>query len=240
MLTEDTGRQMTVEYARRTDGSLLEKLARMLRPPLPVYTNPKAPPLPQPRGALSLWIGGGGLHLPGFVNVDIALTDGVDLLANASRIPFQSDCCDSIVCPALLEHVPDPEKIVSEMLRVLKPGGEIHAVVPFCHPYHGYPKDYVRFSRDGLTKLFAAYDDVDIGIRTGPTTTILTFITYYSKLFFPVHGGSTLRRGFNQTVAGGIGWVIAPFKYLDIVLNKLPSADTLANHFYVTARKPSK
>src|SRR2546423_11041200 len=100
---------MTVEYERRTRNGLVEKIARALRPPLPVYTNPKAPPLPQPKGALSLWLGGGGLHLPGFVNLDVALTGGVDLLANASRLPFQSNCCDSIVCPALLEHVHDPE-----------------------------------------------------------------------------------------------------------------------------------
>jgi SAM-dependent methyltransferase len=229
---------MTVEYERRTHNGFLERLGRMFRPPLPVYTNPKAPPLPQPKGELSLWIGGGGLHLPGFVNIDLAETEGVNLLANASRLPFQSNCCDSIACPALLEHVTDPERIISEMLRVLKPGGEIHAVVPFCHPYHGYPRDYTRYSRDGLTGLFAAYDDVQIGIRTGPTTTLLTFLTYYFKLFFPVHGGSTLRRGFNQTVVGAFGWIIAPFKYLDIVLNKRPSADILANHFYITARKP--
>jgi SAM-dependent methyltransferase len=238
VLARDSGLQMTVEYERRTRNGFIDKIARALRPPLPVYTNPKAPPLPQPRGEVSLWLGGGGLQLPGFVNIDVAPTAGVDLLSNASRLPFQADCCDSIACLALLEHVPDPEQIVSEMLRVLKPGGDIQAVVPFCHPYHGYPRDFVRFSRDGLTNLFAGYDHVEIGIRTGPTTSLLTFLTYYAKLFFPVHGGTPLRRNLNRLTVGAFGWAIAPFRYLDIALNQWPGAEILANHFYVTARKP--
>jgi hypothetical protein len=60
----------------------------------------------------------------------------------------------------------------------------------------------MRFSRDGLRHLFAAYTDVEIGIRTGPTTSLLTFLTCYSELFFPVHGGTAFRRKFNKIVAG--------------------------------------
>ena len=238
LLAREPGVQMKELYARRRLNGAAQRFVKMLYPPEPVYVNPKAPPIPQPKGELSLWLGGAGLHLPGFVNVDVVAVTGVNLVANAAKLPFQPNCCDSVACLALLEHVPDPERVVAEMLRVLKPGGEVQVVVPFCHPYHGYPTDYSRFSREGLEKLFAAYDNLEIGIRTGPTTTLLTFITYYSKLIFPVHGGHTLRRGFNRLLVGGLGWAIAPFKYLDIWLNKSAHAHVLANHFYVSARKP--
>jgi SAM-dependent methyltransferase len=236
-LARDEASAMKGEYERRAGSAKLQKLVRKLYPPEPVYVNPAAPALPQPQGELSLWLGGAGLQLPGFVNVDLVPAKGVDLLATASRLPFQDDCGDSIACLALLEHVPDPAQVVSEIHRVLKTGGEVQVVVPFCHPYHAYPADYTRFSREGLEKLFTGYQDVRIGIRTGPTTTILTFLTYYSKLLFPVHGGNPVLRGFNRLVAGAFGWAMYPFKYLDVWLNRLPQASVLANHFYLTAKK---
>src|SRR5437867_3375661 len=138
---------------------------------------------------------------------------------------------------ALLEHVEDPERVVAELHRVLKPNGQVDVVVPFCHPYHAYPADYSRFSRERLAGLFAGFHDVEVGIRTGPTTTMLTFLTYYLKLILPVHGGNSLHRNFNRLIVGALGWAMFPLKYLDVWLNRLPTAHVLANHFYVVARK---
>lgn len=235
LLNRDEGAQMQAEYSRRRTRSWV--WLRMLYPPEPVYVNPSAPPLPVPRPGVNVWIGGGGLELPGFVNVDVAPVSGVDVVANAARLPFPPSSCDSIACLALLEHVPDPERVVEEMHRVLKPGGEVQVVVPFCHPYHAYPADYSRFSKERLVNLFSNFKNVEIGIRTGPTTTMLTFLIYYLKLFLPVHGGSAPRRAFNRLIVGAAGWAMFPFKYLDVWLNRLPAAHVLANHFYVSARR---
>lgn len=230
MLNREGGAEMQAAYARRHERSWIKKLY----PPEPVYVNPSAPPLPAPGPGVNVWIGGGGLELPGFVNVDIAPVPGVDVIANASRLPFLCDSCDRVACLALLEHVPDPERVVSEILRVLKPGGEVQAVVPFCHPYHAYPADYSRFSRERLESLFSDFADVKIGIRTGPTTTMLTFLTYYLKLIFPVHPHT---RYLNRLLVGAACWAMFPFKYLDVWLNRLPQAHVLANHLYVVALK---
>jgi SAM-dependent methyltransferase len=233
LLSRSGGSQMQAEYSRR----LKRNWIRKLYPPEPVYVNPAAPPLPAPRNGVDLWIGGGGLQLPGFVNIDVAPVPGVDIVATAARLPFQTASCDSVACLALLEHVEDPERVVAEIHRTLKSGGAVQVVVPFCHPYHAYPADYSRFSRERLVDMFAGFQKVDIGIRTGPTTTMLTFLTYYLKLIFPVHGGSTLRRSFNRLLVGSIGWALFPLKYLDFWLNRLPNAHVLANHFYVMAWK---
>ncbi len=236
LLHREASAPMQADYARRrVQGA--RAWIRKLYPPEPVYVNPLAPPLPAPRPGLNLWIGGGGLELPGFVNVDVAAVPGVDVIANASRLPFGESTCDSIACLALLEHVIDPERVVEEIHRALKPGGEAQIVVPFCHPYHAYPADYSRFSRERLEKLLHRFAVVDIGIRTGPTVTMLTFLTYYLKILLPVHGGPAIRRGFNRLAVGGIGWLIFPLKYLDKWMNRLPGAEVLANHFYAVARK---
>jgi SAM-dependent methyltransferase len=224
---------MEATYSRRRNPGWLRKLY----PPEPVYVNPAAPPLPAARPGLHVWIGGAGLELPGFVNLDVTAVPGVDVIANAARLPFAPASVDSIACLALLEHVPDPEQVVAEMLRVLKPGSEAQIVVPFCHPYHAFPADYSRFSRERLAQMFSEFGQVEIGIRTGPTVTMLTFITYYIKLILPVHGGTSIRRGVNRAIVGAIGWAICPLKYLDVWLNGLPGAHVLANHFYVIARR---
>ncbi len=232
--------RMEEQYARRHGREFGSRLFRTLSPPEPVYVDPGAPPLPEADHGMNLWLGGGGLDTGGFVNIDLSPFYGVDLVANAGRLPFAEGSCDRVACLALLEHVADPGGVVRETYRVLKPEGLVEAVVPFCHPYHAYPSDFSRFSREGLASLFGDFAEVQVGIRTGPTTTMLTFMTYYGKLLFPVHCANPVRRWVNRGIMGGFGWIAAPFRYLDRWLNRLPDAHVLANHFYVTARKPGR
>jgi SAM-dependent methyltransferase len=42
---------------------------------------------------------------------------------DAQAMPFEADSFDSVVCGYGIIHVPEPEKALSEMRRVLKPGG---------------------------------------------------------------------------------------------------------------------
>jgi len=46
-------------------------------------------------------------------------------VANAQAIPFPPDSFDSVVCTDVLVHVPKPQLALKEMLRVLKPGGDL-------------------------------------------------------------------------------------------------------------------
>jgi len=53
------------------------------------------------------------------------------LVHNAcSALPFQKESFDLVVCSHILEHVPDPGELVSEVNRVLKPGGGFIVGVP--------------------------------------------------------------------------------------------------------------
>lgn len=53
-------------------------------------------------------------HSPG--TVDFRLIED-------SSIPFGDSECDALYCISVLEHIPDFEKTVAEMARILKPGG---------------------------------------------------------------------------------------------------------------------
>jgi uncharacterized protein YbaR (Trm112 family)/SAM-dependent methyltransferase len=232
-LAEPGGAGMAARYSERASASLGARLKRILRPPLPLVHNPAEPALPCPPGSLNLHLGGGGRSVPGFFNLDIGLFPGVDVVANAERLPFAEEALDAIECDAVLEHVEAPESLAREALRVLKPGGLFHAVVPFCHPYHAYPADYRRWTQAGLGHWLAGlgFEILATGARTGPTATLLTFLLEYVKLLFG--GGSAGKAAY-----AAAGWLLFPFRYLDCWLNRRAGADLLANHVFALARKP--
>ena len=73
------------------------------------------------------------------------------MVGDAHKLPFKSQVFDSIICQAVLEHVSNPNKVVDEMLRVLKPKGHVFVEVPFIQGYHADPDDYQRYTLNGLT-----------------------------------------------------------------------------------------
>jgi SAM-dependent methyltransferase len=56
-----------------------------------------------------------------------------------------------------MEHVPDPQRMVGEIARVLRPGGAVILSVPFHEPLHEVPYDFYRFTPFSLRKLFEAH-----------------------------------------------------------------------------------
>jgi hypothetical protein len=109
----------------------------------------------------------------------------------------------------------------------------VHLVTPFCHPFHEYPKDYRRFTLDGLKQIAGNMEVVAEGWRTGPTATLLVFILEYVKLLAPYKAWRVLAHGI-------AGWLLFPFRYLDLLLLRSPAASArMGNHCYLWLRKPT-
>ena len=74
--------------------------------------------------------------------------------ASGLAIPFPDDHFDKVICAEVLEHVPDYERMLAEIKRVLKPGGLLAVSVPRYFPeqvcwwlsdaYHEVPGGHVR------------------------------------------------------------------------------------------------
>ena len=60
---------------------------------------------------------------------------------------------DSVTCLQVLEHVPDPFKSISEMNRILKPGGILLITVPHLSRIHEAPYDFFRYTKFGLREI---------------------------------------------------------------------------------------
>jgi len=58
------------------------------------------------------------------------LRDAFLAAADATRLPFQEGLFDRVFCVATLHHLPEPERGLQEMVRVLKPGGLFCIVEP--------------------------------------------------------------------------------------------------------------
>ncbi|MFN0059767.1 MAG: methyltransferase domain-containing protein [Planctomycetota bacterium] len=88
----------------------------------------------------------------------------VDLRSDVCAMPEVPDSSfDAIVCNAVLEHVEEPQAAIAELMRVLKPGGEIWVEVPFAQAYHPEPLDLWRVSRPGLERWMREFERLDSG-----------------------------------------------------------------------------
>src|SRR5579872_7135804 len=101
------------------------RILRWLTPPNPLISNPREPK-DFPLGRWNLYIGGAGRAVAGYVNLDLFAVPGVDVAADAEALPFPSAIFTRIECDAVLEHVRHPDRVMSEMVRVLAPGGTLH------------------------------------------------------------------------------------------------------------------
>jgi SAM-dependent methyltransferase len=207
---------LEARYRRRTSKRWRDRLLRALEPPAPFIENP-AEPMDFPLGRWNLHIGGAGRVVPGYVNIDLLAIPGVDAVADAHQFPFPVNTFQRVECDAVLEHVRDPAQVVREIERVLAPGGYLHLVTPFCHPFHEYPKDYRRFTFEGLKELAGPLEVVAEGWRTGPTATLLVVWMEYVKLLLPFRAW----RAASHLVCG---WLLFPLRYADLRLLRSPDA----------------
>ncbi len=54
--------------------------------------------------------------------------------ADVTCLPFPDDCFDTVICSEVLEHIPDDEPAIAEIVRVLKPGKPLVVSVPRYFP----------------------------------------------------------------------------------------------------------
>lgn len=86
---------------------------------------------------------------------DVIAFDGVS-------IPFPDASFDNVLCTEVLEHAARPEALLSEILRVLKPGGTLIATVPFAARVHYAPHDFNRFTKYRLDQMLRSFAEVTI------------------------------------------------------------------------------
>ncbi|MBL7717919.1 MAG: class I SAM-dependent methyltransferase [Flavipsychrobacter sp.] len=76
-----------------------------------------------------------------------------DVFYDGKNIPFPDNHFDAAFASEVLEHVFNPDEVLQELYRVVKPGGRIMITCPFFWPEHEQPYDYARYTSFGLKHL---------------------------------------------------------------------------------------
>ena len=98
-----------------------------------------------------------GGHVNRYIGIDLDLSrydaGAIDVLSSSEVVPLASESVDTVLSNQVLEHLREPGVAVSEMARILKPGGVAIITAPHIWGVHEEPHDYFRFTPYGLRHL---------------------------------------------------------------------------------------
>lgn len=160
---------------------------------------------------------------------------GLDIAQRATHIqgdahvlPIRDGAADWVLLVAVLEHVEEPSRVLTETKRVLKPGGRLYVAVPFLQMEHA-AHDYWRWTGQGVRRLLAAhgFELLDSGTNGG----VLVMLDY---LLWHALRQATKRRSYATLLALlALKLVVQPLALLE-----RPVDDPLfATSFHLLARR---
>jgi len=86
------------------------------------------------------------------------------VVGDVEALPLRAASVDTVLSLEVLEYVPRPYAALSEIHRVLRPGGHLLVSVPFVHRMDG-PLDRWRFSERGLREALSAAGFEVVGLH---------------------------------------------------------------------------
>lgn len=108
---------------------------------------------------ITLNLGCGNTKKPDEIGVDIIKTDAADIICNLDKypLPFSSDSIDRIYSNHCFEHINDLVALMTEVHRILKPGGILDFTVPHV--------SNIEYYRDPTHKTPFIYSTLDYFIK---------------------------------------------------------------------------
>jgi SAM-dependent methyltransferase len=167
------------------------------------------------------------------VTIDSADYDAVDIVADITALPLQDGAIDAVCTRHVLEHVPELDRAVCEIIRCTKRGGLGIHMIPFMCPYHASPHDYTRLTHVGAAHLFRGWTVIRQTNTTGPVSLFLyCLIEFLASLL-----------SFGHERAKAILFLLfcpifSPLKIFDAPFIGRKSFIGLALHILTIVRKP--
>lgn len=117
-----------------------------------------------------------------------------DLHGSILSLPIPSKCADLAVCTEVLEHVFETEQALTELHRILKPGGSLLLSTPLIMGRHE-TRDFYRFTPECLERHFAAagFEKIEIQTRGGLFSSMGLLLTHLPEQLRPRRSASRSR-----------------------------------------------
>jgi SAM-dependent methyltransferase len=138
-----------------------------------------------------------------------------DFTWDGIKMPFENEQFETAFGTEVLEHCPRPEIILSEVNRVLKPGGIFFFTVPFLWPLHEVPHDEYRFTPFALKRLLeeAGFLNIDIHSMGGWHASMAQMLGLWVRRA-PISAGK--RKWLSATLKPVIKYLIKRDQYTNI------------------------
>ncbi len=160
---------------------------------------------------------------------DVDVKSTVDLFCDAHELPFHDETFGGVVASAVLEHVVYPERVATEIHRVLVSRGLIYSEIPFLQQVHEGAYDFTRYTLSGHRRLLNHFEEVSSGVVAGPGTTLAWSLEHFALCFTP----RSLIPGMRLAVRAGFFWL----KYFDHLFGQSPVAADGASCTFFLGRK---
>lgn len=118
-----------------------------------------------------------------------------DVVADLNRpLPLDGAIADTVFSISVLEHLSEPQVMLNEAHRLLKPGGQLLLQVPWQWRVHEEPYDFFRYSPFGLRYLCekAGFERVEVSSISGFFEMMVLKANYFSLRF--VRGPKWLKK----------------------------------------------
>lgn len=185
------------------------------------------------KGRIVLNIGSGNSKISdSVINIDIFEYENVDVVCDIANLPFKDNSIDVILNIAVLEHVPNPQKVISEIHRVLKPEGIIYTAFPFMQGFHASPYDFTRVTEEGIKTLHGNFNMIEVRPFGGPTSGMLWVFQEWVAILL-----SFGNQKLHTFVYLFIMILTFPLKFLDYFLIRHPMAKNIASGFVFIGKK---
>lgn len=173
-----------------------------------------------------------------YIGVDVAVSGrpiGMkmpDFFYDGQALPFKDKSIDGVLCTQVLEHVRNPDMLLSEIHRVLNPGGALILSAPFLLEEHEEPYDFLRFTSFGFHELLmrANFEVISIKKTTGSLETMAQILSVYvvNNLSLPIRGCKKILAFF----------VCSPIQLVGMLLQRLlPDQKKLFLDCVIVARR---
>ncbi|MBI2024334.1 class I SAM-dependent methyltransferase [Candidatus Giovannonibacteria bacterium] len=145
-----------------------------------------------------------------------------------SKLPFKNNSCDIIFMSNVLEHISNPNLLLSECNRILRDGGLLIAAVPFLVSVHRPPYDFHRYTNFMLQKLLrdAGFSEIKVEALGSP----LHLYETLQRQFF-----SLLPKNFPSFLWKKISFIL--FSFFKRFFQDLPPGDHYVQGYGFSGRK---
>lgn len=168
-----------------------------------------------------------------YVGIEMSEMFKPDIVGDVKNMnAIETESFDSVLSNQVLEHVDDVGQAMSEIYRVLKPGGNLCITVPFIGRLHAMPHDYWRFSISGLRYLLQKHGFEVIFIE--PMGGFLTTQCYLWQFYI-------YERTLKNTATRLICRIVMAFlNPLSLFIHRFDRDKTTPFNYLAVARKPSQ